>query len=190
MQTEKWSVPVNVAVAKLVKPGKLPVSLQAGAGYWAEAPDTGPEGSAPGLVLSETLGSLKETILDEEGLKLSDRLAIRRTLLAEDRSILAWVRTSLSLIGFGFSIYKFLEYLMKETPSLPLRPHSPRNIGLFLILTGSIPLLFAMFQYRQALKAMGRKGKGLLTPGFLAASVIFLFGTLLALSIILSIAFL
>ena len=43
-KTEKWSVPVNVAVAKLVRWGKLPVSLQAGVGYWLESPDTGPEG--------------------------------------------------------------------------------------------------------------------------------------------------
>ena len=43
-KTEKWSVPVNAAVSKLVKLGKLPVSLQAGVGYWAESPETGPEG--------------------------------------------------------------------------------------------------------------------------------------------------
>ena len=43
-KTEKWSVPVNVAVSKLVYFGKLPVSLQAGAGYWLESPETGPEG--------------------------------------------------------------------------------------------------------------------------------------------------
>jgi hypothetical protein len=35
---------VNVALAKLVKLGKVPVSLQAGLGYWAESPDNGPEG--------------------------------------------------------------------------------------------------------------------------------------------------
>ena len=43
-KAEQWSVPVNVAAAKLVKFGKLPVSLQAGVGYWVESPDTGPEG--------------------------------------------------------------------------------------------------------------------------------------------------
>jgi len=43
-KTEKWSVPLNVAVSKLVRWGKLPVSLQAGVGYWVESPDTGPEG--------------------------------------------------------------------------------------------------------------------------------------------------
>jgi len=43
-KTEKWSVPINAAVTKLVRWGRLPVSLQAGVGYWAESPETGPEG--------------------------------------------------------------------------------------------------------------------------------------------------
>jgi len=37
-ETENWSVPVNVGVAKLVMFGKLPVSLQGGVGYWFESP--------------------------------------------------------------------------------------------------------------------------------------------------------
>lgn len=43
-KAEQWSVPVNVALSKLVRIGKLPVSLQGGVGYWAESPDAGPEG--------------------------------------------------------------------------------------------------------------------------------------------------
>lgn len=43
-EREQWSVPINVALSKLVTIGKLPVSLQAGVGYWAESPDNGPEG--------------------------------------------------------------------------------------------------------------------------------------------------
>jgi len=43
-RTERWAVPVNVSVSKLVRFGKLPVSLQAGVGYWLESPPTGPEG--------------------------------------------------------------------------------------------------------------------------------------------------
>ena len=43
-KTENWSVPINVGVSKLVKLGKLPVSLQAGVGYWAESPESSPEG--------------------------------------------------------------------------------------------------------------------------------------------------
>jgi len=43
-KTEKWSVPVNLGLSRLVRFGRLPVSLQASAGYWLEAPESGPEG--------------------------------------------------------------------------------------------------------------------------------------------------
>jgi hypothetical protein len=43
-ESRKWSVPVNVAIAKLVMMGKLPVSLQAGVGRWLTSPDSGPDG--------------------------------------------------------------------------------------------------------------------------------------------------
>lgn len=43
-KSEKWSVPINATLAKLVHLGKLPVSVQGGIGYWTESPETGPEG--------------------------------------------------------------------------------------------------------------------------------------------------
>ena len=43
-KSKDWSVPVNAAVAKLVKIGKVPVSLQAGIGYWMTSPAAAPEG--------------------------------------------------------------------------------------------------------------------------------------------------
>jgi hypothetical protein len=44
-ETDEWSVPINAVVSKLVRFGKQPVSLFAGARYWADSPDdTGPEG--------------------------------------------------------------------------------------------------------------------------------------------------
>jgi len=42
--TENWSVPLNLGVSKLVRFGRLPVSLQGAIGYWAESPKLGPEG--------------------------------------------------------------------------------------------------------------------------------------------------
>jgi hypothetical protein len=41
---EAWSVPVNVIVSKLLNIEGQMVSLGAGARYWAESPDAGPEG--------------------------------------------------------------------------------------------------------------------------------------------------
>jgi len=43
-KSRKWSIPVNLSVSRLVRWGRLPVSLQGGFGYWLESPDSGPEG--------------------------------------------------------------------------------------------------------------------------------------------------
>lgn len=39
-----WSVPINASVARLVRFGKLPVSLGLNARYWADSSDSGPHG--------------------------------------------------------------------------------------------------------------------------------------------------
>ncbi len=44
----------------------------------------------------------------------STALAVERTRLAHERTLMAWVRTSVSLISFGFTIYKFFEYLRES----------------------------------------------------------------------------
>ena len=41
------------------------------------------------------------------------RLAIDRTRLAYERTMMAWIRTAVSLISFGFTIYKFFQYEIK-----------------------------------------------------------------------------
>ena len=41
---EQWSVPVNFVVSKLLKIGDQPISLGAGVRYWADSPDSGPDG--------------------------------------------------------------------------------------------------------------------------------------------------
>lgn len=43
-ENEEWSVPINFAVSKLTRLGQLPVQYKAGLRYWADSPDSGPEG--------------------------------------------------------------------------------------------------------------------------------------------------
>ncbi len=43
-KADKWSVPVNFVISKLVHVGHQPVSLGVGMRYWASSPDTGPHG--------------------------------------------------------------------------------------------------------------------------------------------------
>jgi len=133
---------------------------------------------------------MKNDIINIEELKISDKLAVQRTIEAEGRSLLAWVRTSLSLIGFGFTLFKYLQYLYQEGATQLMRPQTPRNIGIFLIITGTIPLLLAIIQYVRQIKQLGKKSNIFLDPTFVAAGVVFLFGFILTLNVTLRINFL
>ncbi|WP_088703580.1 hypothetical protein [Rhizobium sp. R693] len=48
----EWSVPVNFQVSKVLKFGEQPVSLAAGARYWVESPEGGPDGWGFRVVLT------------------------------------------------------------------------------------------------------------------------------------------
>ncbi len=85
--------------------------------------------------------------MSERELKLSDRLAIDRTRLAAERSLMAWVRTALSMIAFGFTIYKFLQAIQQQSPVPVVRPQAPRNLGLLLVGIGIFSVGVACAQY-------------------------------------------
>ena len=53
-----------------------------------------------------------------------------RTILAADRTLMAWIRTSLSMLSFGFTIYKFLQTIAANGKMD--HPNSPQTVGLFL----------------------------------------------------------
>ncbi len=122
---------------------------------------------------------------DRQELKLGDKLALERTILAADRTMLAGVRTSISFIGFGFTIFNVLRYVQEHSPlKVIMRPQTPRNIGGLMLLAGIIPLFFMMIEYVRALKRLGRKGSVAGNPNVQMAVAIFLLGTVLLLSLI------
>ena len=72
-----------------------------------------------------------------------------RTRLSVERTLMSWVRTSVSLIGFGFTIVQFFVHLHAIAGVAPaLRPEAPRYLGLALIAAGVIALLISVWQYR------------------------------------------
>lgn len=87
--------------------------------------------------------------------ELADRrtsLAVTRTIAALDRTLMAWVRTSTSLISFGFTIYKFFQYLRSDQALSDvdrMRLLSPRGVALVMIGLGVIALTFATIDYRK-----------------------------------------
>jgi putative membrane protein len=107
----------------------------------------------------------------------STALAVERTRLAHERTLMAWVRTALSLISFGFTIYKFFEYLKQNAQQNPAASAlNPRRFGMSMILVGLFMLVVATVQHRRDLKALEtRYGKG---PDSLATIVAILVGGL------------
>ena len=119
-------------------------------------------------------------------IKGSHELATGRTVLAMDRTLLAWVRTALSLISFGFTIYKVLQTFQKEGVAGPLNPSGPRNLGLFLILLGTIPLAMTSWQFSVTMRRqLGVSRRELLrNPSLLVAATIALLGLFLFFTIV------
>jgi putative membrane protein len=105
-------------------------------------------------------------------------LALRRTLIAAERTLMAWIRTALSMIGFGFSIYKFFQYMPEEVASGTVRrPQAPRNFGLSLIALGTVALATAAWQHRHLLNEIsGGRTRHPWSLSFVVAVIVILIG--------------
>jgi len=84
----------------------------------------------------------------------STELAVDRTRLAHERTLMAWTRTATSLISFGFTVYKFFDYVRKEESGPPAGPLRPRWFALFMIVTGLLALTLATIEHHRALKPL------------------------------------
>ncbi len=78
-----------------------------------------------------------------------------RTRMALERTLMAWVRTSVALIGFGFTIVQFFQRLGEMQGVAPaVRPEASRHVGLALIGAGVLSLLISTWQYRKVVHYM------------------------------------
>lgn len=99
----------------------------------------------------------------EQPAKTSDQLAqertdlaLQRTVIASERTLMAWIRTSISMIGFGFTIFKFMQYLTEaQETGGALHHNAPRNLGLAFVILGTLALIGAIAQHRQFMKRIG-----------------------------------
>ncbi|MGG5890076.1 YidH family protein [Falsiroseomonas sp. HC035] len=97
------------------------------------------------------------TVLKEIGASLvtrltSNQLSTLRTIMSADRTLMAWVRTSLSLQSFGFTIYKVLQGFVVEgqvvSPTLPMR------VGLVLSFASVLAMIMGILEYRHTLQML------------------------------------
>jgi putative membrane protein len=105
-------------------------------------------------------------------------LAETRTVLAAERTLMAWIRTSLSMISFGFAIYKFLHGL-EEAATIRLRhTNDPRDLGLILTALGTGSLIAGVIEYVQTLRRI-QAGVHRLGSAFYISGVVVILGMLM-----------
>lgn len=119
----------------------------------------------------------------ETELKVSDKLAIGRTVLAQERTLMATVRTSVSLISFGFTIAKFFQDL-KSMKILGNETNIPSSrLGLWLVIIGTVYIILSSIQHVLVIKSLHFDGqKKRISFTFILAVIIALLGISLIVS--------
>ena len=85
-----------------------------------------------------------------------------REHLANERTFLAWLRTSISLIGFGLAITRFslfLRQLQTTTAGQIVKNNSifnSENLGLCLVIIGIIVIALAAWRYNRVFRQIER----------------------------------
>jgi putative membrane protein len=80
-------------------------------------------------------------------------LAKYRSRAAADRTLMAWIRTCLSLIGFGFGIPTIVRAIENTRISHHLNPvRFSVIVGLSFIVTGMLGIVLGLREHRQLLK--------------------------------------
>ena len=110
-----------------------------------------------------------------------------RILQANERTYLAWLRTGIALMAFGFVIakfYLFLEFAIgpRERGKLPPLTGMSTYLGGALSLVGVAIQILALWRYRRihARLLRGEQGVGSTIPSYVGA-VLIAFGILIAL---------
>jgi putative membrane protein len=88
---------------------------------------------------------------------LSNELARERNREAADRTLLAWIRTSLALISLGFGIERLGQAALGLDGRLTgYSPLKTRLFGATLILLGVAATVAGMWEHRHVLRAIAR----------------------------------
>ncbi len=84
---------------------------------------------------------------------------------ANERTLLAWLRTGIALMAFGFAIARFGLFLRELAPhasAAPLETHGNGSawLGALLVALGTVANLFATFRYRSIRQSIERGDVG------------------------------
>ncbi|MFM7205453.1 MAG: YidH family protein [Planctomycetaceae bacterium] len=89
---------------------------------------------------------------------LTNELARERNREAADRTLLAWIRTSLAMISFGFGIERIGQAAVDLDGKLAgFSPLKTRIAGSVLVTLGIIATVAGMWEHREVLTAIARE---------------------------------
>jgi putative membrane protein len=94
--------------------------------------------------------------------------------LANERTYLAWVRTGIGIMAFGFVVVKFTLFVKQIGLVLGTETHLPSPgyssvIGIVLVVLGILSILFSFWQYRKTDKQLR---SGTYVPSTLLTSIL------------------
>lgn len=87
-------------------------------------------------------------------LKGENQIERSREHQANERTFLAWIRTSVALMGFGFVIVKFVLFLKQLSLLLETEGSQSRGLsavaGVIMVVVGVLIAILAFLQYKRA----------------------------------------
>ena len=87
----------------------------------------------------------------------STHLALQRSFLATERTLMAWIRTSISMIGFGFTVAKLFQSLASSNVLIrgPAgEVWTAEGVGMLMVSLGTFALVAAVFDHRRELNQL------------------------------------
>ena len=93
-------------------------------------------------------------------------LAKERNRAAAERTLMAWIRTCLSLISFGFGIETVVSAILsfQEVAERVNPMRLSRSLGLAFVALGTYAMIAALIEHRNELQHIQRRGDYLYTP--------------------------
>ncbi len=98
-----------------------------------------------------------DTMDEKTGVKVSSRVRNRRVHMANERTFLAWIRTSIGIMAFGFVVEKFALFLKQLSYFLGRETVAPSGgyssfFGIFLVMLGTLMGVLSFIRYKKVEK--------------------------------------